>query len=136
MLSDKDRLCFGEASAVFHTSTRVPGPVPLAHDPLEGSDGLPQDGTPTGGLKGAYPRVASVRGNQEATAEEEVPLGAPEGNAGLRAQIQALQHEIAELRSADLARENERLRKLVAQLERALADSNIRIRNLQQRLAE
>ncbi len=146
MLSDGDRICFGEAKAVFRTGGHSSaGPAPLGRDPLEGSD-VSQDGTPTGGLRGFYPNLApndqirqepcAVPGGLSAPARE------PGDAAGaLRSQMEALERdnnalrqELAQLRSSDLAKENERLRRLVAQLERALADSNVRMRNLQERI--
>ncbi len=146
MLSDEDRVCFGEAKAVFRTGARsLAGPAPLGRDPLEGSD-VSQDGTPTGGLRGFYPDVTPDDRTGPAVRAASETLSTPpretgEAAAALKARIEKLERdnaelrqEIAQLRSSDPAKETERLRRLVAQLERALADSNIRIRNLQERL--
>ncbi len=143
MLSDGDRIGFGEANAVFRSGPHAPsGPALLGRDPLEGSDPALPDGTPTGGLKGFYPQF----GPTEKVRREPVapPVDISEAAADLeplRSRLEKIEREneslrqdLARLQSADLPKENDRLRRLVAQLERALADSNVRIRNLQQRL--
>ncbi len=146
MLSDNDRVCFGEAVAVFRTGTESAGPAPIARDPLEGSEGSPQDGTPTGGLKGPYTNIASSRPintEGDATVEDVAANGGvvQDRASALKSEVERLQrdnislrNEISQLRSADLAKENERLRRLVSQLEHALSDANIRLRNVQDRL--
>jgi hypothetical protein len=145
MLSDQDRIGFGEANAVFRSGSHASaGPAPIGRDPLEGSDSSAQDGTPTGGLKGFYPNITTDRLRKGAEPKPEpAPTPSPEPameSAGSRSELErlerenaALRQELADLRSSDLAKENERLRRLVAQLERALADSNVRIRMLQDR---
>jgi hypothetical protein len=141
MLTDNDSICFGEAKAVFRTSARSGGPAPLAQDPLEGSDPQLQDGTPTGGLKGTYPNIMptdKIRHDDDATLEDvrvaprvssEVTHAQTTGGASFFTSSRAVADE-------SLEKENERLRRLVAQLEHALADANIRIRNLQARLKD
>jgi predicted nucleic acid-binding Zn-ribbon protein len=158
MLSDKDKIAFGDVKGVFHFGGQI-GPAPIARDPLEGSDSAFEDGTPTGGLQGRLtsperPRVRKVETELEdararaTAAEKEAQI--------LRERVTALQREIDRLsaipkRGGDtltdasltspavgpaggMQQENEQLKKLVKQLERALADSNLRIRNLQERL--
>ncbi len=110
MLSDSDRIAFGEAKAQFHFSGTA-GPALIASDPLDGASTACDDGTPTSGLAG-----------KSASAEE--------------AHIHQLGQELAAARqeAASKEQENERLRKLVKQLERTMADSNLRLRNLQELL--
>ncbi len=163
MLSDGDKIGFGEAKAVFRTSARSAGPAPLAHDPLEGSDPMFSDGTPTGGLRGPYPPPGHEEQRMrdfEATVEKlrKEAAGREAEISGLYQKIQTLQAENEALRrgvaqprgsshgtvgsgsSLSMMRgesgdsETERLRRLVSQLERTLADSNIKIRNLQERV--
>jgi predicted component of type VI protein secretion system len=155
MLSDGDKLCLGEVHSVFHTSAHVSGPAAVAKDPLAGIDDFFSDGTPTGGLKSQHPQPCIA-------AEEHAPpdqltdpasreieqlrkvIDTLEGeNAQLRNEIRSFREGIGSagstgstqsLQSGDLQVENERLRRLVNQLERALADSNLRLRNLQERI--
>jgi predicted component of type VI protein secretion system len=198
MLSDADKIIFGEVKSVFHHAAQVPGPAPIARDPMAGFDDFFADGTPTGGLKGhgrdTQPiRAAEVPTPQPAATpwapepvaapwppEPAVKAWAPEAaakpwasepaaapwdsapvasrEAELLQRIQTLESENAMLRSElqhsrgtagsatsgtgatqrlvpeDSSAETERLRRLVNQLERALADANLRIRNLQDRL--
>jgi predicted RNase H-like nuclease (RuvC/YqgF family) len=112
------------------------------------------DGTPTGGLDGLnqvrdlnLAGSADVGGTQSAyprDAEVE-PLTSRIEN--LQAENDRLRRELTENRSASTGpagaavltseqAEIERLRTLVSRLERALADSNLRFRNLQQKLDE
>jgi pSer/pThr/pTyr-binding forkhead associated (FHA) protein len=137
MLGDGDRVCFGEARAVFRTTIQPAGPARLAHDPLEGSDPLFQDGTPTGGLKGTYPNVApagKAMHEAETAMEEIVTKRGSMATERLGAATSGSFTASRTSTTADLESENERLRRLVSQLEHALADANIRIRNLQERL--
>jgi pSer/pThr/pTyr-binding forkhead associated (FHA) protein len=130
MLSDNDKIVFGEAKAVFHTSEHVPGPVPVGSDPLEGSDSPFQDGTPTGGFSATaaaddVDEESRQSGHRWDTIQDRPPVMKD------REQIRT-SHSLASAET--LEQENERLRQLVKQLERALADSNLRIRNLQELL--
>jgi predicted component of type VI protein secretion system len=153
MLSDQDRICFGDAKSVFRTAAaRAAGPTPLGQDPLAGTETAIPDGTPTGELgahlsirEGAQAGTANPSSSQDA-----IPGGAEiQALAGkiesLQAENELLQREIKQYRStatgmsaataaASDHAEIERLRNLVNRLERALADSNLRLRNLQQRL--
>ncbi len=158
MLDDNDKIAFGEVKAVFRTSTQNSGPAPLARDPLEGLDPAFEDGTPTGGLKGPHKplkpgdplnkEVAAPQTITFARSLEEKPSVAAEAIGTLKAENEILKKQIAAMRtgvsgtrthsdtstsSESLLAENERLRRQVTQLERALADSNIRLRNLQAR---
>jgi predicted component of type VI protein secretion system len=110
MLADKDRISFGDVKAVFHFAGAL-GPAAIAKDPLEGSDPAFEDGTPTGGMRDRHLAAEPSRIRQlEKQAED------------------------ARARAETMEKENDRLKKLVKQLERALADSNLRVRNLQERL--
>jgi pSer/pThr/pTyr-binding forkhead associated (FHA) protein len=149
MLADQDKIGLGGVKAIFRCSMQPAGPAPVAEDPLEGSDELDPEGTPTGGLgEGKTPTALTKRKKRP---------GSPMAAAGAGTELQALTRKVESLQA-----ENERLRrqvaqrrgsgspgtepktadstevvrlkKLVAQLERALADSNTRIRNLQERL--
>ena len=151
MLSDKDEIAFGETKAVFRTNANPLGPAPLAQDPMEGAEQHSQDGTPTGGLVDIYPypeQQSKDMGttlenlNSETIASEFRTFG--EGMGGARRMVPdracpPFQHDEKEAQvtspeAANLREENARLRRLVAQLERALADSNLRLRNLQKSL--
>jgi predicted component of type VI protein secretion system len=152
MLADKDRICFGEAKSVFRTAARAAGPAPLGQDPLAGAEAAIPDGTPTGGLSDHFPIHGSMQSGQanQGSPQDAVPGGA-EVQAltskieRLKTENELLRREIKQYRStatgmpaaaaapSDQA-EIERLRSLVNRLERALADSNLRIKNLQQRL--
>jgi hypothetical protein len=189
MLSDADKIIFGEVKSVFHAAAQVPGPAPIARDPLAGIDDFFTDGTPTGGMKRqgrdtppmrpaempvpepaakpwvpepATPREplsASPRAPEPApTPWTPEPVSAPWAPAPpadredeLLRKIQMLESENALLRSelqqsrgsatsatqqvgGEAGAETEKLRRLITQLERALADANLRIRNLQERL--
>lgn len=127
MLSNEDRVIFGEAKAVFRTSPQPVGPVSLGRDPLEGVETVPrEDGTPTGGLKATYraERSEEDRLRELQSTEEQ-----------LRKENESLRLELDKSHGVqDLATENERLRRLVSQLERALADTNLRLHNLQEHL--
>jgi len=151
MLADEDQVCFGDVKAVFRMPDRPTGPALLAQDPLAEADvGIP-DGTPTGGLGDAFPRRNARQPESRASAPDP---GAVSGGSeiqaltkkieSLRAENESLRREITQYRSTSTMvadpssaapdkAELERLRSLVARLERALADSNLRIRNLQQR---
>jgi pSer/pThr/pTyr-binding forkhead associated (FHA) protein len=155
MLSDKDRIGFGEANAIFRSGSQS-GPALLGHDPLENSEFPAPDGTPTGGLGGFFPNITTDRMRKKSERPPETPPPPPfiepvapppvaeapvpeipvrnSRLEELERENDALRLEIAHLRSSDMTKENERLRRLVAQLERALADSNVRIRMLQDRL--
>jgi hypothetical protein len=157
MLSDGDKVNFGEAKGVFRSGAQSPGPALLAKDPLEGSDPLFSDGTPTGGLRGPYPppAVEEQRARELETTVERLRKEAAGREAeissiyqkiqSLQAENEALRKEVAQYRGTSHGvpatthgegadSETEKLRRLVAQLERALADSNIKIRNLQEHL--
>ena len=161
MLDDGDRLTLGEVQATFRTSARPSGPARLAQDPLEGSDPAIPDGTPTGGLVGSFPDIQTKREpgvDQDLQPTADMAERSTGGEAdmladlfrridALRSENETLREEIARMRaisprSAPLPApmpnssdaESARMGKLVAQLERALADANIRIRNLQERL--
>jgi pSer/pThr/pTyr-binding forkhead associated (FHA) protein len=159
MLGDGDRIAFGEAKAVFHVSGAPAGPAPIANDPLEGTEAAFEDGTPTGGLLSKHATAEEVRIRQleHRLADLRKSLSAGENEvAELKRKLETLQRENERLQ-AQLAQnesvgpdsagrtssiglpgsteqENERLRRLVKQLERALADSNVRLRNMQERL--
>jgi len=164
MLSDGDKLCFGEVKSVFRTSAKSSGPAPLAKDPLADLDKLFADGTPTGGL-GAPLRAPCEE--PKAVQPDGIP-GPPDTSRAaevseredeLRRRVEALETENAMLREQlrqtregtgatsmtppastqsraldDPQAENVRLKRLITQLERALADANVRIRNLQERV--
>jgi predicted component of type VI protein secretion system len=159
MLNDSDKVNFGEVKSVFKTGAQNAGPARLGRDPLEGSELAFEDGTPTGGLAGSHRSMKAEESQKReapATRTMAIPAAAGEGEASLEEHIRALKAEndllkrqIQELRSPtagtrsafemssaseSLIQENERLRRQVSQLERALADSNVRLRNLQARL--
>lgn len=159
MLGDGDKISFGQAKGIFHVSGGSPGPALIASDPLEGEEDATSDGTPTGGLVGEYgtdehARIRQLEGELEtmrrlmAAKDREIetltaksyswgaasmPLhneSLPDRKEGTVTSISdAAQHDVGEL-----VRENERLQRLVRHLERALADCNVRIKNLQDRL--
>jgi predicted component of type VI protein secretion system len=152
MLSDNDKIVFGEAKAVFRTKAKSSWPAPLAQDPMEGAEQPLQDGTPTSGLIFPAPHsarkmqesgIAQENPDAEATASEYKP-GEHLGEAKARMmwpdrEIHSSQRglEAAPADHPDMAglrEENARLKRLVTQLERALADSNLRLRNMQKRL--
>jgi hypothetical protein len=121
MLSEGDIICFGEVRSVFHTSTtNLHRPAAMPHDPPADLKSSFSDGTPTGGMIG--PNIQSTAQTQLVT----------DRNLAPKPPAAAEEELLRKLR--DLEAENERLKRLVAQLERALADSNLRIRNLQERL--
>ncbi len=160
MLSDSDKIVFGDVKSVFHFSGHI-GPAAIARDPLEGSDPAFEDGTPTGGLQSRRTTSEQTRARQlvkeledararAAAAEKEV-LVLKEKSAALQRETDRLQAVLKRGggtltessltnptttagASGGLELENEQLKRLVKQLERALADSNLRIRNLQERL--
>ncbi len=160
MLSDSDKIVFGDVKGTFRFSGQI-GPAAIARDPLEGSDPAFEDGTPTGGLQSRrtlseQPRVRQLVKELEdararaAAAEKEVQA-LKEKSAALQRETDRLQAILrkgggtltessftsstaAVGTAGGVEQENEQLRRLVKQLERALADSNLRIRNLQERL--
>jgi len=152
MLSSGDRILFGDAAAVFRTEERAAGPARLAQDPLAGSDVAVPDGTPTGGLDGAFPIPAGTqRGSATAGAAQTTYAGVggiqalthkieslQAENERLRAEIQGLRSAAPGFAAAPAADADKdeiaRLRALVTRLERALADTSLRLRNLQQHL--
>jgi hypothetical protein len=146
MLADQDRICFGDAKSVFRTAARAAGPTPLGRDPLAGTETAIPDGTPTGGLSGGLPiREGAQAGPANSGSSQDAIPGGAEIQAlarkieSLQAENKLLRLEIKQYRSTATAAasdhaEIERLRILVNRLERALADSNLRLRNLQQRL--
>jgi pSer/pThr/pTyr-binding forkhead associated (FHA) protein len=131
MLSDNDKIVFGEAKAVFHTSGEITGPAPLGSDPLEGSLFPSQDGTPTGGFK-RKPAAESRGWTKQPPAGGQDPTR--RHFSGTEASGESMSSSATAAASTNLEQENERLRKLVKQLERALADANVRLRNLQELL--
>lgn len=153
MLSDRDIICFGEAKSIFRTSLRAGGPAPIGQDPLAGDDIPIPDGTPTGGLADLpRHREAAHEGATAGVSSRSAATAAVGDIQSLRSEIESLRKENETLRD-DLAQmrdsatsapfaastaseqdEINRLRILVSRLERALADSNQRLRNLQQKL--
>jgi pSer/pThr/pTyr-binding forkhead associated (FHA) protein len=161
MLSDNDKIGFGDAKAVFHAAGQS-GPAAIGSDPLEGVDDLAQDGTPTAGLppSGASSKASTadyVINRQSPDDQEHIRRRLEQKEKeveSLKSEIQALRegnrslHTMLELQkktgvelplassvsatSESLQRENERLRILTKQLEKALADVNLRFRNLQE----
>lgn len=152
MLADQDKIRFGDAMAIFRTTERSSGPAPLAKDPLAGSENAIPDGTPTGGLGDPF----SLREGKSTGGASTVQALTPGGTEivmltrkieSLQSENELLRREVAQYRSTSVGNwtsaaappeqgEIERLRSLVSRLERALADSNVRMRNLQQRLEE
>jgi predicted component of type VI protein secretion system len=156
MLADGDKLCFGEVKAQFRCGTRTTGPALLAEDPLAGTEQPVPDGTPTGGL-GEPPRPPT---RSQPARSGDLTMAVPEPDVigkdsqlksltrkveSLQAENERLRGEICQMRTTlrgtgsttaqqPDGHEVDRLRRLVGQLERALADSNLRIRNLQERL--
>ena len=156
MLSDEDEITFGQAKAVFHVRGGASGPASIARDPLEGESTDTTDGTPTGGFIGDYgfaedPRARQLESEVEdlrrlvASKDEEIAtlsakvisktpianlhqtLRMPEG----RDEAETGGSVGASASHRDLAQENIRLMQLVRRLEKALADSNARIKILQ-----
>jgi pSer/pThr/pTyr-binding forkhead associated (FHA) protein len=126
MLSNQDKIIFGETKAVFRTSAQPAGPAPLGRDLFEGAETvLRDDSTPAGELKPSY---GAMRSEQDRFRELQSTV------ERLRKENEALRLELEKSRATqDLAAENDRLRKLVSQLELTLADVNLRLRNLQDR---
>jgi len=158
MLADGDKLAFGDVKAVFCSGSNATGPAAVAEDPLADSDQPVPDGTPTGGLGEVFPAPAETSALRppQTAAGPAVPGADTQARQfrnlmgrveSLQAENERLRREICRLRpgsqegGSTVLQETagddvERLRRLVAQLERALADSNLRTRNLQQRLDE
>jgi pSer/pThr/pTyr-binding forkhead associated (FHA) protein len=154
MLKDNDKIAFGEATAVFHTSSNINGPALIGSDPLEGTDPSFQDGTPTGGLTAAEAAAAELFGgfkfesNLPAARSNDKRVEAIPDKRIINREYKQSAEEYDNISinedglllntssstSTSPEQENERLRKLVKQLERALADSNLRLRNLQELL--
>jgi pSer/pThr/pTyr-binding forkhead associated (FHA) protein len=158
MLSNKDEVAFGEAKAVFRASDQ-PGPASIGNDPLEGEEPLSQDGTPTDALavtagttadyintqrikndltstrsqlEAKNEEMGSLRKEIEALrAENQLLSGKLEKQQGISARRLPAGASIPATTEA-LEQENQRLRKLTKQLEKTLADVNLRLRNLQQ----
>jgi len=145
MLSDSDRIEFAGVKALFRFTESTRGPAPIGKDPLGDGVSLIGEGPPTGGRL------------KRSTSSERMDIRQPEKQlTAARARIAVLEREIYILRNANealrrekdrmsdpekcestkeiLEKENAHLKDLIAQLERALADSNLRIRNLQNRL--
>ncbi len=155
MLADQDKICFGDACAVFRAAIHSGGPAPLGRDPwADSGDSIP-DGTPTGGLGIPVSPAASGQTRKKEDAGTVCGGGAPAADfqvltrklEKLQAENELLRRDVMKSRSTIMegrtapadagdSEEIDRLRKLVARLERALADSNLRLRNLQQRLDE
>jgi len=153
MLADQDKIGFGGVRAIFRCSLQSAGPAPVAEDPLEGSDDLDPDGTPTGGLGGGQvpaARTHSRERSEKTQQSTQATVGAGSELQSLTRKVERLQGENERLRKkisqgrgsaskgtgskTSDSKEIERLKKLVSQLERALADSNTRLHNLQERL--
>ncbi len=159
MLSDNDCVGFGDNRATFHVSGTTSGPALIASDPLEGLERTFEDGTPTGGFTGRQATREEMRIRQleyemanlrkEVESQQNVIEGHLKDNGMLRVENDRLRQELRHSGTdrADASRtftpgespansdpEKERLRKLVEQLERALADNNLRLRNLQARI--
>lgn len=157
MLADGDRLCFGEVKAQFRCGLGATGPAPLVEDPLAGKESSDLDGTPTGGLGEPFARARPLQGTAAGEASPKLRDEAPPEKdnrlqaltrkiESLQAENERLRREVCQLRTTfrggtsftptpePESSEVERLRRLVNQLERALADANIRIRNLQEQL--
>jgi len=154
MLADQDKICFGDAKATFRSANHPKGPAALGKDPLAGADLDVPDGTPTGGLGAPFP----ARDERGTAALKDGPASVVASGGSeiqaltrkiekLQAENELLRREIAQYRSTTSAfvppaagnpdkEEIDRLRSLVGRLERALADSNLRLRNLQQRMDE
>jgi hypothetical protein len=132
MLGNNDKIAFGKTKAVFHASGGSAGPVLVGNNSLKELDFLSQDGTPTGGLTAAAGATIGGMGDPKSDNESVVPArkysAEREGDGGF------FPDSSTPASSDTLERENEQLRKLVKQLERALADSNLRLRNLQELL--
>jgi pSer/pThr/pTyr-binding forkhead associated (FHA) protein len=129
MLSDGDILCFGEVRSVFRSLTKNgQGPAAVAQDPLAGVKDSFSDGTPTGDW--VIPNLQATAKTQAGT-DQGAEAGTP---ASTEADAQPAAEEALSRKIQELESENVRLKKLVAQLERVLADSNLRVRNLQERL--
>jgi pSer/pThr/pTyr-binding forkhead associated (FHA) protein len=160
MLSSNDKIVFGDAKAVFRASGQ-PGPAAIGNDPLEGSDRQPLDGTPTDGLGSTdaatnattaddrspqelendleYARKQLANKKKEMESLEMAIEGLRRENAMLVGRLEQLQNAAAEspitpipASSEVLMQENDRLKKLIKQLEKTLADVNLRFRNLQE----
>jgi predicted component of type VI protein secretion system len=136
MLADGDKIGFGELETVFHTSAGSTRPAALAQDPLAGLEPAVADGTPTSGLS----EISSPdAGPGEALHERPEVQALTQKISALEAENESLRRELQQHRagipdppqSSD-AGEIGRLRTLVARLERALGDSNQRLKNLQQ----
>jgi predicted component of type VI protein secretion system len=152
MLSDQDQIGFGDVKAIFRTAARAGGPAALGQDPLAGIEIAVPDGTPTGGLDehgrvvdASRPATVNSEGFQ-GSSPREAEIGAFTSRIeDLQAENDRLRRELTEYRSTPShfaggsasppeQAEIDRLRALVSRLERALADSNLRFRNLQQKL--
>jgi predicted RNase H-like nuclease (RuvC/YqgF family) len=140
MLEDKDEILLGDVKALFQSATQTHGPVPLAEDPLAGSDSAIADGTPTGGLDSDLVASRSPRKERRSeTPRSKTALPALTHKVeNLEAENERLRRELYQYRNSGNQPGNtpdndeiERLRQLVNQLERALADSNARLRILQ-----
>jgi predicted component of type VI protein secretion system len=146
MLADRDKIGFGDLETVFHTSAGSARPAALAQDPLAGLEQAFADGTPTSGLSdisardagpAAAPKTAALQGSTEVQALTRKIESLEAENESLRREL--LQYRTASAGATNTphgadAEEAGRLRTLVTRLERALADSNQRLKNLQQLL--
>ena len=156
MLRDEDEIAFGEIKTIFRASDQ-PGPASIGNDPLEGEEPLSQDGTPTDNLGLTAGTTAEYINSQQmknslAGAQRQLKAKKEESEL-LKREVAALRSENTLLRrkleqkqgtgssmpagasipaaSGTLEQENQRLIKLTKQLEKALADVNLRLRNLQ-----
>lgn len=153
MLADRDKIGFGGVKSIFHCSMHKHGPAPVAEDPLDGSDQLDPDGTPTGGLaEGHLPAGMTRRQGRTEKIQRSTQVTVGMGSElqlltrkveSLQAENERLRKEISKQRGSTArvtgsktseSKEVERLKRLVSQLERALADANTRIHNLQESL--
>ncbi len=161
MLGNNDKITFGEAKAFFRT-TGQSGPAALGSDPLEGTDDWSQDGTPTDGLPPISSGSEVTTADHISSGQLERNLAATRRQLEeQKKEVESLQRTVEALRSEnellhgalaqkkksetgsrlipstanssqDLAQENQRLRSLIRQLEKTLADVNLRLRNLQE----
>ncbi|PYV09492.1 MAG: hypothetical protein DMG07_23080 [Acidobacteria bacterium] len=155
ILSDGDTVCFGEAKAVFHTAAEHSGPVSVPDGALEEVPEPPRDGTPTSGLVG---KPTSAQGEESPRIRElEQEIESLRGAVDSKdRELEGLREELRVLRSGsfgteailragatstpeqsdpeELARENVRLQRLTARLERALSENTARLKMLQERL--
>jgi len=140
MLNDGDTITLGQAQAVFHASEAKPEPAPF-RDRSPGADLMEGFGQPAAGWDDEKHPTLPPRGTPMepwvGPKDHAVAAGSQASEPGSQFRSTSIQDGGASSLSETtrlLEQENQRLKKLVAQLERALADSNTRIRNLQERI--